>query len=281
VKRNARFGPLAVGALALSAFVAACGGDFISDPPLSAPGPRLVIGGEPGYDEVILCKVGPVGVPVTFTIQGSPAGVGIYTQGHTVQLTPMGDLSSACGTIWQPTAPADPTVALTITEIVEPGFRLELIAVLGGAAILDPADPSVTINVNWSNGAFVSFKNVPVETPPNGGGEGCTPGFWRQSQHFHHWTAPYTPSMLFVDAFEENAFPGMTLHQVVNLGGGDLNALGRHSVAALLNAASPTVSYQYTVADVIAAFGNAYNGTTTYESTKDLFEAFNEAGCSL
>ena len=36
----------------------------------------------------------------------------------------------------------------------------------------------------------------------------------------------------------DDAFPGMTLLEVLSQGGGGLNALGRHTVAALLNAAS-------------------------------------------
>ncbi len=64
-----------------------------------------------------------------------------------------------------------------------------------------------------------------------GGGEGCTPGYWKQSQHFDSWTG-YSPSTQFSAVFE-NAFPGKTLLQVLEQGGGGLNALGRHTVAAL------------------------------------------------
>ena len=50
-----------------------------------------------------------------------------------------------------------------------------------------------------------------------GGGEGCTPGYWKQPHHFFAWTAPYTPDTLFCDVFfgdfpgDECAFPGLTL----------------------------------------------------------------------
>jgi hypothetical protein len=117
------------------------------------------------------------------------------------------------------------------------------------------------------------------ETPPPGF-EGCTPGFWRQPQHYDSWTSPYAPSMLFVVAFGEDAFPDKTLGEVVRLGGGSLNALGRHSVAALLNAASPDVDYAYSVSQVIQMFQNVYPDGN-FEAVKDVFEFNNELGCPL
>ena len=63
----------------------------------------------------------------------------------------------------------------------------------------------------------------------------------RQAHHYGNWTAPYVPTgssaTLFDDVFADT-FPGKRLSEVVALGGGGVNALGRHSVAALLNAAS-------------------------------------------
>ena len=112
-----------------------------------------------------------------------------------------------------------------------------------------------------------------------GGGEGCTPGYWKQTQHFDSWTAPFTPDTLFSDVFED-AFPGKTLLDVLEQGGGGLKALGRHTVAALLNAASPGVSYDLTVIDIIEGFNDVFPGGD-YEGLKDLFEGFNEQGCPL
>ena len=112
------------------------------------------------------------------------------------------------------------------------------------------------------------------------GGDGCTPGYWKQRQHFDSYAAPYSPTMLFVDAFGVDAFPGRTLRDVLAQGGGGLNALGRHATAALLNAASGDVDYDRTTAQVIDAFGNAY-ASGSYEFLKNMFEAFNEQGCPL
>ena len=110
------------------------------------------------------------------------------------------------------------------------------------------------------------------------GGEGCTPGYWKVFVHLDSWV-DYSPSDLFSSVFE-NAFPGKTLLQVLWQGGGGLNALGRHTVAALLNAASPGVEYDMTVEEVIAAFNEVYPDGD-YEGLKMELEDFNEQGCPL
>jgi len=111
--------------------------------------------------------------------------------------------------------------------------------------------------------------------------EGCTPGYWKQPHHFDSWPAPYTPDTLFSDVFED-AFPGLTLLDALKLRGGGLNALGRHTVAALLNAASPDVDYDLTVAEVIDAFNEIYPANKfQYNLLKGYFEDFNEEGCPL
>ncbi len=116
---------------------------------------------------------------------------------------------------------------------------------------------------------------------PMVGGDGCTPGYWKQSHHFDSWPAPYTPTTLFSDVFED-AFPGMTLLDVLEQGGGGLNALGRHVVAALLNSASSGVNYDLTTAQVIQLFNNLYPASgSEYNKLKDYFQKFNEQGCPL
>ena len=94
---------------------------------------------------------------------------------------------------------------------------------------------------------------------------GCTPGYWRQPHHADSWPAPYTPTTPFSDVFED-AFPGMTLDQVLGEGGGDLDALGRHTVAALLNATSPDVDFELTTQEVIDAFNAVFPAATTRRS---------------
>jgi hypothetical protein len=121
------------------------------------------------------------------------------------------------------------------------------------------------------------FSIVP---PPPEGGEGCTPGYWKQEHHFGAWKS-YTPDMPFSAVFED-AFPGMTLLEVLKQGGGGLKALGRHSVAALLNASSCNTKYDLTVPEVIDLFNDLHPGSKSgYNSLKDFFQGFNEQGCPL
>lgn len=123
----------------------------------------------------------------------------------------------------------------------------------------------------------------PTETPPPpppGGGQGCTPGYWRQSHHYDSWVG-YAPSNDFEAVFGVDAsFDPHTLGDAVALGGGGERALARHAVAALLNSTNPGVSYLYSTAQVISMVQQAY-ATNSFLSIKNLFEAQNEAGCPL
>jgi hypothetical protein len=69
--------------------------------------------------------------------------------------------------------------------------------------------------------------------------------------------------------------PDSSLLRALNAGGGGEQALGRHVVAALLNAAHPNINYAYTVAQVIAMVQSAY-ATGNFEGVKDTLEDNNE-----
>lgn len=136
---------------------------------------------------------------------------------------------------------------------------------------------TVTGIVYHSKGVVAHFYNS--DTPPPSATQGCTPGYWKQPQHFDSWPAQFQPGMQFSSVFAD-AFPGKTLLNVLSAGGGGLNALGRHTVAALLNAGNAGVNSGLTTADVIAAFNAAY-ASGSYESQKNVFERLNELGCPL
>jgi serine-aspartate repeat-containing protein C/D/E len=74
-----------------------------------------------------------------------------------------------------------------------------------------------------------------------------------------------------------------TLLDALGTNGGGVNALLRHSSAALLNAANPYVDYAYTVAEIIALTKAAIESgnATLIESTKDQFAVQNELGADL
>jgi len=77
-----------------------------------------------------------------------------------------------------------------------------------------------------------------------------------------------------------NAFPDMTLLQVLETGGGGLDALGRHAVAALLSSAPGAPNYPLTSAQVVSAFNAAY-ASGDYEDQKNIFDRYNNLGCPL
>jgi hypothetical protein len=118
--------------------------------------------------------------------------------------------------------------------------------------------------------------------PPPAPFQGCTPGYWRQDQHFDSWVPTgFAPGDDFETVFGVNAsFDPDSLLNAVWLGGGGENALARHAVAALLNAAHPDVNYQFTIAEIIAGVQNAY-ATGNFEPFKTQLDFANNAGCPL
>jgi hypothetical protein len=100
-------------------------------------------------------------------------------------------------------------------------------------------------------------------------GQGCSPGYWKN----HAAPAGYSKNVLFSSIFD-NAFPGLTLQQVLNLQGGGLNALGRQTVSAYFNSIA-VAGYEMTTAQVIAAFNAAYPGSD-YTTLKNTFEALTD-----
>ena len=172
----------------------------------------------------------------------------------------------------------------TVNETgVQSGFHLERVDVsvitLSGTTKTTVAGPSVSEFISGYNGGGPRGALVEYFNARDAEGEGCTPGYWKQPQHFDSWPAPYAPNQLF-SLYFENAFPGQTLLQVLSTGGGKLIALGRHTVAALLSAAASGVNYPLTPQDVINEF-NATYPASNYGPQKDRFAAFNEAGCPL
>ncbi|MDT8436371.1 MAG: hypothetical protein RRA92_06400 [Gemmatimonadota bacterium] len=144
-----------------------------------------------------------------------------------------------------------------------------------------------------TSGAIDELEICKDEPGDNGGGQGCTPGYWKQSQHFDNWTG-HAPADLLSSVFDVAGISelqrpeddldvnSITLLQGLQLRGGGVNALIRHAVAALLNAANTDVDYDLSEADVIAEFAAAVAGTDDdIEEQKDRFAGFNEQGCPL
>jgi hypothetical protein len=121
----------------------------------------------------------------------------------------------------------------------------------------------------------VTTTDTTTTTPE--GGDGCTPGYWKQSQHFDSYPAGITPSTLLSAVGINSSVSFLT---ALSTTGGGLNALLRHGAAAYLNAASTGVDYDLTTAEVVELVNDAI-ASGDYESAKDVLEGFNEQGCPL
>ena len=214
----------------------------------------------------------------TFTA-AAPAGENVIAGNFDIQPVP------SCIEIWN--ANDGDLVPVSASLVAgHPGYELERIAVSTGNGVTDLPFQNLygprtgSVNVNASVGGYIWFKFKKVELPPRGG-QGCTPGYWRQSHHFDRWVG-YSPNQAFSTVFA-NAFPGKTLAQVAATDGGGVNALGRHSVAALLNASSSGVSFDLTQRQVIDGFNAAFTSGNRIriEALKNELDMLNNQGCPL
>jgi hypothetical protein len=118
--------------------------------------------------------------------------------------------------------------------------------------------------------------------------EGCTPGYWKQEQHFDSWEV-YSQDDLFRETFcwdfdvdpttaDTCLVPSdadITLLQALKAKGGGENAFLRHAVAALLNAASEDVAGP-DVSHVMWQVWHAYVWEG-FEPVKDRLERYNDS----
>ncbi len=219
-------------------------------------------------------------------------------------------ISKTCSAAGVPAAvscvvPAGTDVTYTyVVSNVNPFFDLDDVTVgddhlgpIGNTGPIPVGAPSVvltanatigvtTTNVATADGSAINglllcsdtaTATVTVEEPP-AGGQGCTPGYWKQRHHFGAWIG-FAPGDDFAAVFGRDV-GGLSLWEALRARGGGLDALLRHTVAALLSASHPGVSYPLTTSDVISAFQAAYDSGDV-EPQKDAFAELNEAGCPL
>lgn len=227
-----------------------------------------------GYVDVY--KIGPEG---TYFFEATETGSGLYDAAFSVA-------AGGKKTIWSQGDQAMGNSSVTIVELEAAGTQLDSIVVslytdsrFTSRQTLTGTRQVTLYDLNNTTDAAVKFYNSevpPPPPPPSGGTEGCTPGYWRQPQHFDSWVG-YQPTDSFGTVFgvDHNG----TLLQAVTANGGGVNALARHAVAALLNAGS-TVDYAVNTAQVIQMVQAAF-ASGDFEATKDAFEGWNELGCPL
>lgn len=294
------------GALALLAVtVAACDTGPIEPEPAAIPTtspiewtPQSLVTPDPSFPDgnlhpetVTVCKdiAGAPGVGFDFTVTSTRNDLGLFVPALSLGGGECMAVAQAGGAVF----------TVTVAEAAPPaGFRLDSIVRYNATFVSGQqpwqfatltkqliTDGSTSASGEASGGTplrgalIIFYNSAEPPPPPPEGGEGCTPGYWKQTHHFGNWSAPYTPTTLFADVFDD-AFPGKTLLDVLGEGGGGLKALGRHTVAALLNSASGGVAYNVTTGNVISSFNAAF-ASGEYEAQKNLFEGFNEQGCPL
>lgn len=133
---------------------------------------------------------------------------------------------------------------------------------------------NLTTSTSPPTSSTITTTTTTTTTTPEDG-EGCTPGFWKN--HPESWTGFSTGDTLedVFDVPDDLNLDDKTLLEALEEGGGDVDALLRHAVAALLNSANPDVEFGLTTGQVIEATNEAL-ASGDYESTKDMFEGLNE-----
>src|SRR4051794_6867847 len=135
---------------------------------------------------------------------------------------------------------------------------------------------STASNTLTGSTTAVTTGGTPADTQYSGF-HGCTPGYWKQTQHFFAWgSIPQNTSFYAVFTVPANSgLPAnLTLLDALGLNGGGVNALARHAAAAYLNSQRPGMNFPYTTSQVITMVNAAYasKNATTIENTKNLLE---------
>jgi hypothetical protein len=130
---------------------------------------------------------------------------------------------------------------------------------------------------------YATDSTTTVTTTPEG--EGCTPGFWKQPQHFDSWPVALTTTLAgagFVGTGNDN----VTLLAALSFQGGPTlqdakNILMRAAAAAYLN--SFAVDYPLTTAEVVSMVNDALasGDRATILALAATLDANNNLGCPL
>ncbi|MFV1988746.1 MAG: hypothetical protein ACC682_15850 [Gemmatimonadota bacterium] len=204
-----------------------------------------------------------------------------------VTVTPFSLAAGDCTEAYK-TPPLGAQVDVVVTELSSPDYGLDQVE---RSISLQQARPPktklltgpavTTLDFNGDTEVTLTFYN---SATTQGGGEGCTPGYWKNHTSIKNndaWVGtglaigdPYDGTFVVTSTF------GGTLLDALRRGGGREKALGRHATAALLNSLSSGVSYALTSAEVLQIVQAAY-GSGDFNDAKNLLAAENEMGCPL
>jgi hypothetical protein len=161
-----------------------------------------------------------------------------------------------------------------------------LILALGGFTLA-----AVISGVGFASGeTTTSTDTTPTTTvtppppPPPPGGEGCTPGFWKNlKQHGEFWTLDPDAPVSSIFSAATGASGSQSLIEALENGGAGVDALLRQAVAAVLSARAPAVDYPFTEAEIVALVNAAIAGgdADVIEDLKDELDAANNLGSDI
>ena len=295
-------------AVALAAFAMAC-----SDPMTSTPSRTLVpntsslaVTATIGYPfvgildgQLRLCKTSNVLGTYNFTASGGGAApITALVTNPSITIDVSGE--TECTIIYRSSvsqASGAETITITETSVAVPLTTIDIVQYLDPTVGAGPfpygnlgdapyrndsfvlGSRQAVVKINNDMARSVTFTNTQAPT----GGQGCTPGFWKNNADKHdasQWGA-VDPDATFTSVFGANDLPaGTTLLEALNLGGGGVNALARHAVAAYLNSLAGEPDYAFTTAQVIAKV-QAAMASNDYDTAKNELAAENERGCPL
>jgi hypothetical protein len=165
-----------------------------------------------------------------------------------------------------------------------------LILALGGFTLA-----AVISGVGFASGETTTSGTTPTDTtptttttppppPPPPGGEGCTPGFWKNlTQHGEFWTLDPDAPVSSIFSAATGASGSQSLLEALQNGGGGIDALLRQAVAAVLSARAPAVDYPFTEAEIVALVNAAITGgdPDVIEDLKNQLDAANNLGSDI
>jgi len=277
---------------------AACADSPPSTFPSAGSSPLATLDGTP-TTAVKVCKAAEKAGTYTFNITKSGGGLGFYELPATLTITLATDGTDGCRDIFYQYDKSTwlTPATFTVTEVVPAGMSSLVMTSLNGSLTAPEIGSTGSVTVGFADDASVEFTNVLTPTPPPSGALGCTPGYWKQDQHFDSWVPTgYAPTMLLGSAFSNaglyslagKPFAKYTLLQGLQMKGGTgvvgaTQILMRAAVSALLNASSSSITYPYTKSQVISMVNTAL-ATGTRDAiiiTAGKLDVANNAPCPL
>jgi hypothetical protein len=302
-------------AVALAAFAMAC-----SDPMTSTPTRTLVpntsslaVTATIGYPfvgildgQLRLCKTSNVLGTYNFTASGGGAApITALVTNPSITIDVSGE--TECTIIYRSSvsqASGAETITITETSVGVPLAMIDIVQFLdptvgagpfpfgnlGDAPYRNDAfvlgTRTATVKINNDMARSVTFTNTAEPT----GGEGCTPGYWKN--HDDSWAATgFAQGATLESVFnvpDSYGLDNVTLLDALSLKGGSTVAaasqiLLRAAVAALLNAGHPGVDYAELSADIIADVNAALasGNRDTILALATTLDNLNNAGCTI